>query len=685
MREWIAAKTAAFQMGTRARPLLLFAAVGAAAGLLAFAVETIFVIRAAHAMIDFDATGTARDAFAATRPALLSVLVRIAVLYGVAGAFVSVVSASLASDAARTRSGFRVLWAIDAIVLCLLAAWAACIARPALFEDVDALRPLLRWTTHSARPWHVLTALTVFCALHLRRSAQPRRLLRATMFIGGFSAAGVATHAIPASRQAALVLLIGIDAFRPDRVEGEALERHLAPHLERFFQDAVRFDRAYTPIAQTEPAWAALLSGDWPWKTRVRHPLTPDSRRARLPTLASSFGAAGFHTVFTTDCSRFHWEPPDSGFEERLQPPRGALNFVLEKLRYRLVGVFAANTLGSWWLPEMADNRALAGFYDPFGYARRLAARIVREASSRPTLFAFHATAVHYPGDAVYPFYRRFPDAPLRMTYALAGDPANAAGVEPREQLYDELISEADEQIGVLLDALREQGLYDSAWIVVFSDHGEGFQPGFAELARSVPVHGARLSEDENRILLAFKPPKGSGIETGRTVHDLVRLIDIAPTLLEAEGVASPAPSDGVSLLPRMRGVPQSPLFLYAETGYTHVPPDAFDPAHFSGGARGFDAYRVRSDGAIEMTEEAHAIAMREKDRGAYDGRGWIIDWRSADGGRKTRCEGECSAELATWFAELRRSHRRATTSQPSMQAPGDGGPQSSASPSAAR
>ena len=95
------------------------------------------------------------------------------------------------------------------------------------------------------------------------------------------------------------------------------------------------------------------------------------------------------------------------------------------------------------------------------------------------------------------------------------------------------------------------------------------------------------------------------------------------------------------------------PLFLYAETGYTHVAPDAFDARHFSSGVRGLDAYRVRADGAVEMNARAHDLAMREKDVGAFDGEGWLVRAPQADGSTRESCVGTCSAELRAWLANV--------------------------------
>jgi arylsulfatase A-like enzyme len=328
--------------------------------------------------------------------------------------------------------------------------------------------------------------------------------------------------------------------------------------------------------------------------------------------------------------------------------------------------------LGAWWLPEFIDNRALAGIYDPYGYARRLAHVLTAKGRAGPTLFAFHDTAAHFPGDPAYPFYRRYvsPSEPLQRKVRMSFSPLSPGGQgawsqEGSEGLYDELLAQGDTQLGILLESLRRAGLYDKALIVVFSDHGESFHADFPELRGATPVHGARLSEEENRILFAVKLPKSTqrGVQPSR-VDALVRLVDLGPTLLDAQGLSPLPNADGVSLLPLLRSLPMAPLKLYAETGYTHATPDVFDKEHFSGGARGFDAYQVQPNGAVEMTERAHQVAMAEKDVGAFDGRGWLIESPRRDGTLLRRCVGECSFELDSWLDDVRGGGVRSRVTQ---------------------
>ncbi|GMU08017.1 sulfatase-like hydrolase/transferase [Corallococcus caeni] len=655
-------------------------ALGALLGLLLFAAETAWLLKAGVVGVDIPLDGPYAALAAAVRPLLPGVILRVAAVYAVAGGLLGLAAAVLAR--AWTRRGGWVALAVMVphwVGLLLFWAWDRALARPALFDDLPAARPVLAWLVDHGEPWQARAAAGAWVAVHLavlavRGVRAPRRLdgpgarwVERVSAAAVVSAVVVLAVALTVRRpgiavRRPLVVLIGIDAFRPDRLG--ATGHGVAPHVERFLQDATLFTRAYTPVAQTEPAWRSLLTARWPYRTGVRYPLTSDARLVLAPTFAQRFADAGWRTVFATDCSRFHFEGPASGFATRWQPPRGALNFALEKLRYRALGLFADNPAGAAWVPEFIDNRALAGIHDPMGYARRLSDGLLAEAGEGPLLFAFHATAAHFPGDPVYPFYRRYVAASeplerrLRMHFAPVSPGAKGAwSREGAEGLYDELLAQADAQVGTLLDALRASGRYDDALIVLMSDHGESFHADRPDLAGATSVHGARLGEEENRILLAVKPPGGRGVGPAR-VDALARLVDVGPTLLELSGLSSLPEADGASLGPLLRGEGRPLAPLYAETGYTHVSPEVFDPGHWPGAPRTFDAYRLRPDGVVEMGDAADAAVLREKDTGAFDGQRWVVDRPQADGSVRRTCTGDCAGAdaraLADWLDDAR-------------------------------
>lgn len=652
---------------------------GALLGLLLFAGETAWLLKAGVVGVDIPLDGPYAALAAAVRPLLPGVILRVASVYAVAGGLLGLAAALLASAWTRRGGWVALAWMVPHWMgLLLFWAWDRALARPALFDDLPVVRPVLAWLVDHGEPWQARAAAGAWVAVHLAVLAwRGARGLRRFVATGGPAAlraeraawavvagvvvvlaVAVTVRRVGPSVRQPLVVLIGIDAFRPDRLG--ATGQGVAPQVERFLQDATLFTRAYTPVAQTEPAWRSLLTARWPYRTGVRYPLTPDARLVLAPTFAQRFAEAGWRTVFATDCSRFHFEGPASGFATRWQPPRGALNFALEKLRYRALGLFADNPAGAAWVPEFIDNRALAGIHDPMGYARRLSDGLVAEAGEGPLLFAFHATAAHFPGDPVYPFYRRYVSSSeplerrLRMHFAPVTPGAkgawNRAGAEG---LYDELLAQADAQVGTLLDALRASGRYDDALIVLMSDHGESFHADRPDLAGATSVHGARLGDEENRILLAVKLPGGRGAGPAR-VDALARLVDVGPTLLELSGLSSLPESDGASLGPLLRGEGRPLTPLYAETGYTHVVPEVFDPGHWPGAPRTFDAYRLRPDGVVEMGDDAGTAVLREKDTGAFDGQRWVVDRPQADGTVRRTCTGDCEGAdaraLADWL-----------------------------------
>ena len=97
---------------------------------------------------------------------------------------------------------------------------------------------------------------------------------------------------------------------------------------------------------------------------------------------------------------------------------------------------------------------------------------------------------------------------------------------------YDEGIAHVDAEIGRLLDLLRKSGLYDEALVVVTSDHGESL------LDHGVWVgHGLFLTDDEIRVPLLVKLP--GNLHAGTRVDRMVRLIDVAPTIVGVVGVAA--------------------------------------------------------------------------------------------------------------------------------------------------
>ncbi|MGH9500910.1 MAG: sulfatase-like hydrolase/transferase [Terriglobales bacterium] len=106
---------------------------------------------------------------------------------------------------------------------------------------------------------------------------------------------------------------------------------------------------------------------------------------------------------------------------------------------------------------------------------------------------------------------------------------------------YNRAITTTDVAVGRLLSFLRAQKLYDGALVVVASNHGESLG------AHGEETHGIFLYDETVHVPLVLKLPKNQ--MAGKRVNNRARLLDVAPTLLEAAGVPVPSQMQGQSLL----------------------------------------------------------------------------------------------------------------------------------------
>ena len=109
---------------------------------------------------------------------------------------------------------------------------------------------------------------------------------------------------------------------------------------------------------------------------------------------------------------------------------------------------------------------------------------------------------------------------------------------------YLGMIKRLDEALGRMQDALKSLDMTDDTIVLYSSDHACHFKTRNAEYKRS--GHEASV-----RVPTAFSGP---GFEMGGRRQEVVSLIDLVPTLLEASGIDVPELMPGRSLMPRIRG-----------------------------------------------------------------------------------------------------------------------------------
>lgn len=109
---------------------------------------------------------------------------------------------------------------------------------------------------------------------------------------------------------------------------------------------------------------------------------------------------------------------------------------------------------------------------------------------------------------------------------------------------YWGMVKRLDEAFGRMLDALKSLDILDNTIVLFTTDHGCHFKTRNSEYKRS-------CHESSIRIPTALCGP---GFEGGGQVRQMVSLIDLPPTLLDAAGLPIPEQMQGRSILPLLRG-----------------------------------------------------------------------------------------------------------------------------------
>lgn len=329
-----------------------------------------------------------------------------------------------------------------------------------------------------------------------------RSALLALLILGTF---GCSREQAP--RHPSLVL-ITLDTVRADHLGCYGDRQAITPWLDRLAGEGARFVNASSAVPLTLPSHTSLLTGLLP----PHHGLRNNGLGALRPgtaTLATLLSGAGYRTgafigAFVLD----HRFGLNQGFEvyddEIERNPNG--DFALE-----------AERPGR----EVMD-RALAWLAKEDG---------------RPFFLWVHLYDAHAPYTPPPAWAARHPGRP-----------------------YDGEISEVDEQVGRLLEALRHQGLDGRTVVAVAADHGEGLGE-HGEL-----THGLLLYEPTLRVPLLLRAPWAV---KPRVVETPVSLVDLAPTLAGLVGHPFPGQLDGRDLSRALlAGGEPAPGELYAETRY---------------------------------------------------------------------------------------------------------------------
>jgi arylsulfatase A-like enzyme len=287
------------------------------------------------------------------------------------------------------------------------------------------------------------------------------------------------------------LVLITVDSVRVDRMGFLGAKGALTPNLDRLAAESLVFEHAYAQAPGSVVSHATILSGAYPQSTGMSE--IGGTLPAALPYLpdllkSQSYRTAAFVGSITLD--------PQNGIAQGFD--RG----------------FQTYDAGFRTTIPGDDRPPITG---------RRGGEVVTRAIAW----------VDHKAQAQDPFF-------LWIHIGDASAPSTS---------YNSAVTSVDAAIGKLITALQQRKIYGETAIVVVAAHGESLG------AHGEDTHGIFLYDETIHVPLLIKlpdsqsPAKSSTAQVAPRVTPKVRLVDIAPTLLEIAAVPVPSQMLGQSLL----------------------------------------------------------------------------------------------------------------------------------------
>ncbi|HXX47291.1 MAG TPA: sulfatase-like hydrolase/transferase [Myxococcota bacterium] len=355
------------------------------------------------------------------------------------------------------------------------------------------------------------------------------------------------------------------------------------PRIDSIARDGVEFTHGYAGNATCAPSRAAIMTGRYP--TRFGFEFTPapkpfmrlwahwnedadppplyfwdrekdvppmemEGLPAKEITLAELMHGAGYRTL---GFGKWHlgqakaMEPQNRGFDEYLGFTPGASmyldpddpNAVGSQQPFDPIDAFLWANL-RFWVNKDGGPRFKPDVYMT-DYLGREAARAIEANRNRPFFLYFAPNAPHTPLQAAKADYDALPQ------------------IQDHElRVYAAMIRALDRNVGLLLDALRANGLENDTLVIFTSDNGGANYIGLPDINR--PFRGWKMTFFEGGVHTPFFARWPARLPRGSRFDPPVAHVDIFATAAAAAGVALPADRvyDGVDLVKLVRGDPDT-------------------------------------------------------------------------------------------------------------------------------
>lgn len=340
-------------------------------------------------------------------------------------------------------------------------------------------------------------------------------------------------------------LLVTIDSLRADHVSHLGYERATTPTIDRLAQEGASFENAFATACSTRPSFPSILTSAYAMMYGGYERVSDDQTIVSEVFDRAGYETAGFHSNLYLSADFGYDRGFDTFFDSKTDPSAMARLRQAVKDRLDQNGIVYQTLANAF---DVAERRAGANIGSAYVTADEITDKAIDWIDGtdpdRPHFLWVHYMDVHHPYVPPAEYQRPFRDDPIsereaiKLRRKMLEEPAAVTESEYADivDLYDAEIRFCDDEIGRLVSHVRNA--WGDANVLVTADHGEEFR----EHGRF--SHHATFYDEVVHVPFVFAD---GDHETDS--EELVSLIDIPPTLVDAAGLEPPQNFHGESLV----------------------------------------------------------------------------------------------------------------------------------------
>ena len=316
-----------------------------------------------------------------------------------------------------------------------------------------------------------------------------------------------------------------------DQQRWDSFTDDIMPNLTALAEEGVTFDNCFTCQPVCGPARACLQSGVYATDTGCF------KNDIALPedtyTLAHCFNSAGYETAYI---GKWHLASDKENDYKKSPIPTERLGGY-SYFRGADVLEFTSDSTGGYVFDEKGEQIDFEGYradcINDFALEY-----IDNYSSDKPFFMLVSQLEPHHQNSSRH--FEGYPETVADFAdYPIPEELTYFRGNYEKEYAdYLSAVNRLDYNLGLLVDKLKEKGIYEDTVIVFTSDHGCHFRTRNAEYKRS-------CHDSSTHIPLVIR---GGAYRGGLIDRRLVSLIDLPVTLLSAAGITSPGNFCGIDL-----------------------------------------------------------------------------------------------------------------------------------------